>query len=365
MEFASGKAFTQHVQDYALAANKQVKVTTRGGNNRTVVYTSPHCSFFTTAYKGSSGANPSRPFCIVSLYIDCTSTAKPTARQIARRPSAVSAVRPDRQVPTSFVSSQVQAMHSINLSDRQRSVYRVKAFASEAMESEDNMTYKWLPSLPSKFVELNTGSVTKIEQSDGHRFQRCVVIFGSAVSAACGMQKILGIDGAHTKNKLYSGTQLVLICRDGNMNNVRIACALVPSESEEHCTWFLRACIETGVPPSVPVFSDKGSGLVATRRSLNILLKHCTLNIVQNILHKFPARFRRQHTDYIWDEHVALDTSLFLSQMELLEVAWGDAVRKYVSDVNPVSGQSTPMSARQSCTAAELPTSSKASAALN
>lgn len=149
------------------------------------------------------------------------------------------------------------------------------------------------------------------------------------------MQKIIGIDGAHCKSKLYDRIQPVLVGRDGNTNNVRIATALVPSESELHCSWFLQACIDCGVSFDVPMFSDRGSGLFAAPRTFYLDLKHCTLHTIRNILHRFSKQFRQDHKDYVWNVQKASEQSSYESELLMLGIRCGEAVTAYVAGIDP------------------------------
>ncbi|ETV85623.1 hypothetical protein H257_02242 [Aphanomyces astaci] len=137
------KAFVDYVKDYAVSENKHVRVKSRGGNNRTVVCTVPLCPFLVTAYKRMSSTSPTQPFVLSFAnveHMDCTSSAKPSARQIANISSVNSAVHADRRVSAAFVQSQEQVVHSVNLDTRQRNVYRAKKYVRDELETVDNQS---------------------------------------------------------------------------------------------------------------------------------------------------------------------------------------------------------------------------------
>lgn len=271
----------------------------------------------------------------------------------------MSAVQADRRVLASFIQSQAQALHSIDLEARQRSVYRAKQYVREELDGADNVSYKKLPGLLAVCAELNPGSVVKCESTYNGQFLRCVIVFEPATAAWGGMQRILGIDGAYCKSNLYSGVQLVVVGRDGSMYNVRVACALVPSESEDDCLWFLQACTEGGVPLNVPAMSDRGSGIIAAARRFGIQLEHCAQRILRNIRHRFPTLFRDEHTNIIWTMQGALERHLYDFQLALLGIACGEKIKRYVASISTCVCAQTSTSSR--CTAVERPTSSKVS----
>ncbi|RHY04119.1 hypothetical protein DYB36_007339 [Aphanomyces astaci] len=341
MTFHSGSAFVDYVRKSAYQNNKHVVVRTRGGNNRTVVCSSSTCPFQVTAYKTSKNPPDATqpPWYISSVapnHVDCTSNVMLTARQIAQLPSVVSALEANRRVEASFLQTQVQALHAVNLNGRSRTVYRAKQHACAALDNIELSSYKWLSSFLETLVSLNPGSASKCESDSEGRFQRCAIVFGASVAAQAGMQKVLGFDGDHFKNKLYSGIHLVLVGRDGNLNNVRIACALVPSESEGHCSWFFRTCMESGVVMTVPMLYDRGPGIVAAARSLGIQLRYCTLHIIRNINSKFPMLFRQEHHNLIWDIQGAFQASKYESGLAVLGITCGAQVQSYVADIDPV-----------------------------
>ncbi|GLE04469.1 hypothetical protein PINS_up013411 [Pythium insidiosum] len=132
----------------------------------------------------------------------------------------------------------------------------------------------------------------------------------------------------HCKHKLYNGTQLILVGRDGNLNNVRMACALVPSETEGHVFWFLNVCVEAGIDMTGPVVSDRGAGIIAAGRRFDLDFKHCTMHIVRTIVHNFPRNFQEEeHTPIIWDIQKAVDENEYKSHLAVLGVCCGASVK--------------------------------------
>ena len=87
--------------------------------------------------------------------------------------------------------------------------------------------------------------------------------------------KILGIDGAHIKNKNYNGNMFLLVSCDGDSNNVVPAVALCDGESAANYAWFFACCEKGGLSVTrLPAFSDRGSGIISAAGGTDILLVH-------------------------------------------------------------------------------------------
>ncbi|KAH9142518.1 hypothetical protein AeRB84_013416 [Aphanomyces euteiches] len=83
---------------------------------------------------------------------------------------------------------------------------------------------------------------------------------------------------------------LILVGRTGNNTNVVLAVALCASEDEENCRWFIANAKAAGlVVNDVPIFSDRGSGLLAAidNCEFGCFGRYCTRHIVGNFLKKF------------------------------------------------------------------------------
>ena len=241
MQFDTGKNLVKHLRDYALAEKKSAKVSSRAGNNRVLVCTGDRCPFKVVAYERAGRAPDELPWYISSATLEhreCMSMPKPSALQLAQLPSVRSAVEGDRRVSAAFLQGQVQSLHCVSTQSQKRTVYRAKRIVEKSLEQNELDSYRFLPGFLGRLQELNPGTITKCDQSSDGHFTRCLFVCGAAVHAQEGMQRILGVDGAHCKHKLYGDVQLVLVGRDGNMRNVRFASALVQSENTEDYVWF-------------------------------------------------------------------------------------------------------------------------------
>lgn len=84
-----------------------------------------------------------------------------------------------------------------------------------------------LPHFLEDFARLNPGSIAFAEKDVGSCFHRAIVIVGAFVDARLGLQPVMGINCSHTKCPWYSGVQIHLVGRNGNLRNITITFALV------------------------------------------------------------------------------------------------------------------------------------------
>lgn len=96
--------------------------------------------------------------------------------------------------------------------------------------------------------------------------------------------RLFGVDAAHMKHNNYNGVQIVLVARDGNLQNRVAAVALAPIEDHTSYHWFFSAVITHGFPQqSYPVFSDRHAGIVSAATELQFLSMYCTRHLLGNV----------------------------------------------------------------------------------
>lgn len=138
-----------------------------------------------------------------------------------------------------------------------------------------------IPSFLSAFARLNPGCVTIAKRGEDSRFKRAFVIVKIFADAIFARQRVLGIDCSHSKCSLYSGVQIHLVGRDGNMKNTTIAFALVPAEDGDSYACFFKqvatACYDL---LGIPMFCDRGTALLFVTDDFGFDLKFCTLHIL-------------------------------------------------------------------------------------
>ncbi|KAE9338917.1 hypothetical protein PR003_g11277 [Phytophthora rubi] len=172
-------------------------------------------------------------------HLNCSATAKPTKHQMIELATFVSAVRASGSLSASALVSQVQERDGISLGKHKPTVYRAREAVNEVAGEIVQRSVEKIPQLLAEFARLNSGSTAVAERDgDGH-VKRAIVIGDVFAAAVEARQNVLGIDCAHSKCPVYSGVQMILVGRDGNLKNTTIAFALVPTEDRDNYAWFL------------------------------------------------------------------------------------------------------------------------------
>lgn len=113
-----------------------------------------------------------------------------------------------------------------------RTMYRAKAQFANASAASVDSSYKKLPFYLREFAEFNLGTIAFAEKDENSRFKRAIVV-PSVFCVAQVRQRVVGIDCTHSKCPSYDGVQMLLVGRDGDLQNVTLAFALVPAEDLE------------------------------------------------------------------------------------------------------------------------------------
>ncbi|DAZ93814.1 TPA: hypothetical protein N0F65_008573, partial [Lagenidium giganteum] len=115
--------------------------------------------------------------------------------------------------------------------------------------------------------------------------------------------RVLGVDGTFMKHGKYKSTAL-----GGWPNGRWQECDVIcDGESERNCNRFLQCCRAAGLPlNSLPVFADRGKGLITAVQRLKDNLDHhkiqirfCSRHIVGNVRHRFSNTTREEAA--IWE----------------------------------------------------------------
>lgn len=102
---------------------------------------------------------------------------------------------------------------------------------------------------------------------------------------------------------------LILVGRNGNLEDVAQAVAICPSEGADNCSWLMDCCISAGIGlPSQPVSFDRGSRIIAAAEDRDISLHYCTRHILGNMKSKFKGQVTACVERWMWDiQDVALE----------------------------------------------------------
>lgn len=335
--YPTATAALHAVQDYALRQGKAVKVSGRSGSHRHISCISEDCPAYVRLYRRQVNRSPAAWYIshMSMEHTNCLATANPTRRQIASMPTFVAAVSSGHPVPARALVSQVQARDGIGLMKKIRTVYRARERVSSAGMQATDDAYKKIPSYLRRFADMNPGTTTSVETDSDGRFVRLLVAVKVFWSAASARQRVLGIDCAHSKCPTYSGVQMLLVGRDGEMRNVILAFALVPAEDLESYRWFFSQLRNAGLEfGATPIFCDRHPALLSVADAYGLELRYCTLHIIRNLLSRF-AKFNHRHKNLVWQIQGAESVDEYSSRLTWLGTEVGEDVQRYIADIPP------------------------------
>ncbi|EGZ26444.1 hypothetical protein PHYSODRAFT_478575, partial [Phytophthora sojae] len=81
--------------------------------------------------------------------------------------------------------------------------------------------------------------------------------------------------------------QMLIVGRDGNLNNITIAVALLNAEDVVNYSWFVECLRDAGLTFSVvdyPIFCDRSDAFRSITATYNLNVRYCTLHIIRNLL---------------------------------------------------------------------------------
>ena len=136
----------------------------------------------------------------------------------------------------------VLEQHSTNITLRQKSMM-YKCIAEARQQLVDIKDYELIPSFLRELVIRNVESRATLQLDDKRRIYRVFVSLGSVSAKQDYLIPVMGIDGAHSKNRYYNGTNVLLVGADGNSQNVPMAIAFIPKETTSHFTWVFMQCL--------------------------------------------------------------------------------------------------------------------------
>lgn len=337
MTFADGKAAFYAVQDYALCHNKQVRVASRGGKHRRMVCTgsadTPEpCPFFVQLYLHNSKLN--RTWYVSSFELShsaaCSSTAKPTQRQIVAMASFRGALQ------ASPNETALQLLKRIEGRANLRTVYRAKEAMKNALLDKFSASYKKIPSLLSTFVDLNPGAFATYEvDADSKTFTRAFISCGVFTSTTAFNQQIYGLEVVPCGNREaeYEGVQMYFFGKDGNMQNVALAAAVCNAPSRANYLWFF-ACLErAGVNTRYcPILCAMDADLWGIEMELGLTFRYCTRAIVEKELVQLGA-FNQHHHTLIWGLQSSETEEEYHNRLEWIGTACGAPVESYLRQI--------------------------------
>uniref|UniRef100_K3WFV6 SWIM-type domain-containing protein n=1 Tax=Globisporangium ultimum (strain ATCC 200006 / CBS 805.95 / DAOM BR144) TaxID=431595 RepID=K3WFV6_GLOUD len=382
MKWYHGKELTAFIQDLALQHGTRALVATSGGSYKKFVCSSETpCSWLINAVcsrprkrmrpaEDSNGNEPrqanstaeddgrrGRYWYITSGTLQhdaqCSSTAKPTARQLKNSMLLQSAVQNDARVSSAVLVERLKAQEKLVCSKSM--VYKAKtdlldeltkseqlqqqngesSNAAVSSSTQDHTTTQCLPSYLAQMSALNPHVMSVVERDGESCFSRAMLAMDP--TGVWNDQSVLGIDSVEVQHpSAYNGTELLLVGRDGNLNPIIHAIALVPEETQEHWTWFLDKMIAHGFPlRRFPLYTNGRYAVSASCATLQIPhVMHCTQHLVHALAQNDGIALTDQQEPFVWQAQQAETENEYF--MALHQLSQGNAAAaQYVKQLDP------------------------------
>lgn len=375
MKWYHGKELTAYIQDLALQNGTRALVATSGGSYKKFVCSSETpCPWLINAVcsrprkrarqreasdeegdtkKESHSTGKDRYWYVTSgtlKHENCTSTAKPTARQLKNSLLMQSAVQDDSRVSSAVLVERLKAQEKLVCSKSM--VYKAKTDLLDEMAKSEQQgggvfpggavasspmleLTQCLPSYLAQMSALNPHVMSLVERDDDGCFLRAVLAMDP--TGVWNDQSVLGVDSSEMQHRSYNGTELVLVGRDGNLNPIVHAIALVPEENPEHCTWFLEKMIGHGFPlRRFPLYTNGHWGFSASCATLQIPhVMYCTQHLISDMKENQSITLRHDGQEaLVWKAQQAENESEYLMALSHLGQL-NFAAAHYVKSLDP------------------------------
>ncbi|KAL4174439.1 hypothetical protein KRP22_006377 [Phytophthora ramorum] len=359
-KWAHGKDLTAHIKDIALRAGKRAVVKVSGGSYKKFVCSSDApCPWLVNAVcSRPQAANSARFWYVTSGSLahgpQCDSVARPTARQLKQSALLRDAVYADARVSSSELVAQLEAAASFQCTKSM--VYKAKSDLLEALDTarrngdagpEVVESMQKLPDYMTQLGALNTHVATVIEteqdvQSAGGDAETatdsCFVraLLALDPTGVWNDQGVLGIDSVEMQHASYNGTLLVLVGRDGDLQPLMHAAALVPEQTVDHCTWFLEKLLAHGFPlRRFPVVVNGRGALGTSCAELHVPhVMLCTRHLLEDMRETEDIVLEAEDEALVWQAQRAEAESGYLASVAQLS-RQNEAAAQYIRGVEP------------------------------
>ncbi|KAK1942979.1 hypothetical protein P3T76_005616 [Phytophthora citrophthora] len=353
-KWTNGKELTARVKDIALGAGKRAVVKIGSGSYKKFTCSSEQpCPWFINAVcsrpkKDVMEGRRGRYWYVTSASLthspECDSVPRPTTRQLKESILLRDAVYADARVSSVDLVAQLEASQAFQCSKSM--VYKAKTDLLEAMEAarrngdavpEVVESMQKLPGYMQQLRTLNAHVATVIETEDettGSCFEKALLALDP--TGVWNNQSILGIDSVEMEHTSYNGTMLVLIGRDGDLQPLLHAAALVPEGSLQNCLWFLEKLMQHGFPLRRFPMVINGCGELGSACSV-LRLTHvmlCTRQLLKDMRDTLGVALEEDDEALVWQAQRAEAESEYLASVAQLS-RQNEAAGQYIRGLEP------------------------------
>ncbi|GJX54189.1 transposase, MuDR, MULE transposase domain protein [Tanacetum coccineum] len=217
--------------------------------------------------------------------------------------------------------------HGLNLTYSQ--AYRSKNKGLEMLMGSPYESFQKLPYYCYNLRNVNPGTRTNIKVDEHGRFEMLFIALGVAIDSFMNyLRPLVIIDGAHLKDDVYHGVNLLAVGMDGNNQTLPIAFGICQGEDGAGWTWFLeelKACISQ--KPNLSIISDRHPAILESVKKVfpNAFHGFCCRHLMMNAAIK-----KERHKAVYWEACKAYTTEAFDECMDYIQSAIPTAYVKLV-----------------------------------
>ncbi|GKA55467.1 ribonuclease H-like domain-containing protein [Tanacetum coccineum] len=159
----------------------------------------------------------------------------------------------NREIRPKDIMKDMSRRHGLNLTYSQ--AYRSKNKGLEMLMGSPYKSFQKFPYYCYNLRNVNPGTRTNIKVDEHGRFEMLFIALGVAIDSFMNyLRPLVIIDGAHLKDDVYHGVNLLAVGMDGNNQTLPIAFGICQGEDGAGWTWFLeelKACISQKLKLSI------------------------------------------------------------------------------------------------------------------
>ncbi|XP_028771259.1 uncharacterized protein LOC114728511 [Neltuma alba] len=146
--------------------------------------------------------------------------------------------------------------------------YRVKKRALMELHGRVEDSYKVIPGMCERLIEIDPDIIARWEGSDSNRFERLFIAYECSIKGFVqGCRPIVYIDGCHLSGS-YKGTLLSTCAFDVDNELFPLAYGIVSRETNDEWAWFLQNLKEITKSAQVTIVSDQSNAIIGAIRTV-------------------------------------------------------------------------------------------------
>nr|CCA14116.1 hypothetical protein LOC100382497 [Albugo laibachii Nc14] len=340
--WSTGQLAMDALKTYCLENKKSCKLDKprSGGNIKYIICTSATpCPWFVKISRVRKSAKFVAPgaWRVSSKCLEhrnCVGLPAPRAKDLARLPFFQELIHANPDVPIRYL--QAQLMASVALLPNERTIYRAKdKLTFAAMDQPYITSFQYIIPFLKKLEQLNPGTKTVCEtEEDEPRFKRAIIIPSISIQASqSALQNVYGLDATRFQNRHYKGYQITVIGKDGAMEELLIAIAIVPLNDTENLTWVLNKVQSAGIPleKRIVIVPDRVKAQPTVNATAPDFIQ-CTRHLIDSLVDS--RKLAPQSAGYVWQAQGAETRDEFEIVMNSLQKSDPEAFRS-LSELNP------------------------------